>query len=106
MRVTDWTRHLYIAPSSHQGWMRRSSAAADVDFLLEKAVASYCDFMAQQNPKLMTTYERGLYEGMALDFVMGHHPEQGDVFANLEDQAFEKGFYGWIREVCPAKSFL
>jgi hypothetical protein len=83
-----------------------AAGGADLDFLLEKAVASYCGFMEELNPKMMTTFERGLYEGMALGFVMGQYPEQSDVLANVEAKAFEQGFYGRIREVCPAKSFL
>lgn len=83
-----------------------AAGAADLDFLLEKAVTAYCGFMEEQNPKTMTTFERGLYEGMALGFVMGQYPEQSDVLANVEDEAFGRGFYGRIRDVCPAKSFL
>lgn len=79
---------------------------ADLDVLLEKAATSYCDFMAEQNPKTMATDERGLNEGMALGFVMGPYPEPSDRLANMDDQAFEQGFYARIRAICPAKSFL
>lgn len=54
----------------------------------------------------MSTDERGLNEGMALGFVMGPYPEQSDGLANMDDQAFEQGFYARIRAICPAKSFL
>lgn len=83
-----------------------AAPGADLNFLLEKAVESYCGFMAEQNPKMMSTFERGLYEGMALGFVMGQYPEQGGVLAEMEEKAFESGFYGRIRTVCPAKSFV
>ena len=82
------------------------SGGTDLDFLLQKAAEAYCGFMEEQNPKTMTTFERGLYEGMALGFVMGQYPEQSGVLADLEDKTFENGFYGQIRDLCPSKSFL
>ena len=62
--------------------------------------------MAEQNPKTMSTDERGLNEGMVLGFVMGPYPEQSDGLANMDDQAFEQGFYARIRATFLAKSFL
>jgi len=50
--------------------------------------------------------ERALNEGMALGFVMGPYPEQSDGLANMDDQAFEQGFYARIRATFLAKSFL
>lgn len=50
--------------------------------------------------------ERALNEGMALGFVMGPYPEQSDGLANMDDQAFEQGFYARIRATFLATSFL
>ncbi|MFN9619754.1 MAG: hypothetical protein ACK55X_08605 [Synechococcaceae cyanobacterium] len=83
-----------------------AASSVGLDFLLGKAAESYCGFMDDQTPQTMTTFDRGLYEGMALGFVMGQYPEQSGVLADVEDESFEKGFYGRIRSLCPTKAFL
>ena len=63
----------------------------DLEFLLQKAAEACCGYMEEQTPKTMTTFDRGLYEGMALGFVMGQYPEQSGVLADVEDRSFEIG---------------
>ncbi len=81
-------------------------AAHSADFLLDKAADFYCASMEDLKPSEMTTYERGLMEGMAMGFVMGQYPEQADKLEKMDDEQFNKSFYPLIKKKCPGKSFL
>jgi hypothetical protein len=55
-----------------------AQAAHGSEFLLDKAADFYCGSMEGMNPREMTTYNRGLYEGI---------------------------LYPLVKQKCPSKSF-
>jgi hypothetical protein len=82
-----------------------SPAVHSSEFLLDKAADFYCISMKEMNPGEMTTYDRGLMEGMALGFVLGQYPEQADKLGEMDDKEINKVFYPLINRKCPGKSF-
>jgi hypothetical protein len=82
-----------------------AQAAHGSEFLLDKAADFYCGSMEGMNPREMTTYDRGLYEGMAFGFVLGQYPEQADNFEKMSDKQVNDIFYPLVKQKCPSKSF-
>jgi hypothetical protein len=80
-------------------------AAHSSEFLLDKAADFYCGSMKEMKPSEMTTYDRGLMEGMAIGFVFGQYPEQADKLGGMNEEEFNKVFYPLINRKCPGKSF-
>lgn len=79
--------------------------ASSSEFLINKAVDFYCGTMTDMKPSEMSTYERGLYEGMSIGFIAGQYPEQADVIEKMGEDNFNKAFYPLIKQKCPDKSF-
>ena len=80
-------------------------SALGSEFLLGIAADFYCGSMKDMDPSRMSTYERGLYEGMAIGFVAGQYPEQVGVFDTMGEEEINNIFYPLIKKKCPSKSF-
>jgi len=82
-----------------------TQSALGSEFLLGKAADFYCGSMEDMKPSEMSTYDRGLYEGMAIGFVAGQYPGQIGVFEKMNEKEINNIFYPLIKKKCPDKSF-
>lgn len=80
-------------------------SALGSEFLLGKAADFYCAIMKDMKPSEMTTYDRGLQEGMALGFVLGQYPEQAKGFGAMSEKEINGIFYPLVKQKCPSKAF-
>ena len=82
-----------------------TQSAFGSEFLLSKAADFYCGSMEEMKPSEMTTYDRGLYEGMALGFIAGQYPEQIGSLDKMSEEETNNIFYSLVKQKCPNKSF-
>ena len=79
--------------------------AIAADFLIDQMASFYCGAMEDKNPKMMSSYDRGLIEGMSLGFVMGTYPERLAEITSMSEGDFNSKFYPKINQKCPQYSF-
>ena len=75
------------------------------EFLIQKMADFYSSAMNGEDIKKMSSYDRGLFEGMSLGFVLGQYPEQAQSIASMNEDDFNESFYPLIKKQCPQYSF-
>ena len=86
-------------------FVAQAPAARSSEFILNKAADFYCGSMENMKPSEMTTYDRGLFEGMAIGFVIGQYPEQAKSLEKMGEARVNQLFYPLVKKKCPGKAF-
>ena len=94
-----------VIVATTMGFMALTPAAHSSEFILGKAADFYCGSMEDMKPSEMSTYDRGLFEGMAIGFVIGQYPEQAKNLEKMGEARVNQLFYPLVKKKCPGKAF-